>query len=458
MKSLSQAKILNDLSDKGAVIWLTGLSGAGKSTIAAEALKTLRTRGFRPALLDGDELRAGLNSDLDFSAAGRKENIRRIAHIAAIMAGSGLHAVVCAISPFAADRERARGVCLQKNIAFIEVFVDTPFAVCAGRDVKGLYKKALSGEIADFTGISSPYEAPDNPELTIQTARCTPRRAAELIADYCDTVRSLPAMTIYAASAAMAAGKKIMEIYSSDFNVSYKSDASPLTKADTAADRIIRNRLINRYPAYAILSEETADDQSRLKKPGCFLVDPLDGTKEFVKRNGEFTVNIAFAWHGKSIMGVVYAPASGTLYYAAEGFGAFMQQEPAPHYFDPENQIHVSGNKDKLTLAVSRSHADEQLSVLLESNRERIGATITAGSSLKGCLVAEGKADAYYRTGCTMEWDTAAMQCLAQQAGGIFCQGDGSPMRYNRRDIVNRKGFYILNNTENRLFAVPAGE
>lgn len=458
MKSSSQAKILQSMSDTGAVVWLTGLSGAGKSTIAAEAIKTLRSRGYRTALLDGDDLRAGLNSDLDYSAAGRKENIRRISHVAALIAGSGIHTVVCAISPFAADRAFTRAVCIKKSIAFIEVFVDTPLEVCAGRDVKGLYKKAYSGEIADFTGVSSPYEIPDDSELTIRTARCSPRRAAEMIADYCEVVRSLPGMTIRAASAARAAGRKIMQIYSSGFEVAYKRDASPLTSADSAAEQIIRRRLEKNFPAYAILSEESADDKARLKKEGCFLVDPLDGTKEFIKQNGEFTVNIAFAYRNKSIMGVVYVPASDILYYAAEGCGAFRQQSPGSRYFAREDRIQVSGNREKLTLAVSRSHADGQLAALLENNRERIGETIAAGSSLKGCLVAEGKADAYYRTGCTMEWDTAAMHCIAQQAGGVCRQGDGSPLRYNRKDPFNRKGFFILNAIENRFIGKTAGD
>ncbi|NLP48606.1 MAG: 3'(2'),5'-bisphosphate nucleotidase CysQ [Clostridiales bacterium] len=436
---------------KGAVLWFTGLSGSGKSTIAALAERLLVESGKTVCLLDGDNLRLGLNADLDFSEAGRAENIRRTAHAAALFAQSGGLVLACTISPLAAHRQTARQICFEKNIAFAEVYVKSTLEVCIERDVKGLYKKALAGEIKDFTGIDAPYEEPQAAELILDTQKLTARRAARLVVDYIETLNELEAMMATAIDAALAAGQKIREVYRSDFEVEYKKDKSPLTLADTAANDIICKILREKYPDFPILSEETQDNKVRLESDGCFIVDPLDGTKEFVKKNDEFTVNIAFAYHGKSIMGVVYAPALGQLYYAAQGLGAFFVQDHDGLEDKISQKISVSSRRENLIVMASRSHSDAALEALLEKNKAKIGQTLTAGSSLKGCLIARGQADVYYRTGLTCEWDTAAMQCLVEQAGGIFLQGDGSPMRYNRENTLNEKGFFILNHIDNRF-------
>jgi 3'(2'), 5'-bisphosphate nucleotidase len=439
------------LGQRGAVIWLTGLSGSGKSTIAYSAEKMLLESKIFTAVLDGDNLRFGLNADLGFSDADRAENIRRISHVSTLFAQSGGIAIVSAISPFAADRDTARAVSFAGGVPFVEVFIDTPLQECVRRDVKGLYKKAMNGEIDNFTGISSPYEVPENPEMIIRTDECSAQAAAQMIFDYVKMLFSLEQMTRAAAGIAIAAGKKILEIYNGDFAVDYKDDRSPLTAADLAANTVICDYLAEQYGQYAILSEESKDTLERRANPGCFVVDPLDGTKEFVKRNGEFTVNIAFAYHGKSVMGVVYAPVLDKLWYAAEGLGAFCQPGSEDGYFAEQNRIHVTDKKDNLTVMASRSHAGAEHNALLEKNKAKIGETISIGSSLKGCLIAEGKADVYYRTGLTCEWDTAAMQCVVEQAGGVFLQGDGTPMRYNRENTLNEKGFFILNNIGNRF-------
>jgi len=439
------------LGESGAVVWFTGLSGSGKSTVASIAERALIAAGRRAYLLDGDNLRFGLNGDLDFSDAGRRENIRRIAHVAALFADSGAVALVSAISPFESDRANAKAVCAAINLPFIEVFVDAALETCAARDVKGLYKKAFAGEIDRFTGVSSPYEPPADPDVVLRTGESTPDESAAEVLAYLDMLGTLRGMAVSLCGAAVEAGRKIMEIYESDFTVTQKDDKSPLTQADLASDHIITGVLSARYPSHAILSEESRGDLSRLQNPGCFIVDPLDGTKEFIKRNGEFTVNIAFAYKGKSVLGVVYVPASGTLYYAAKGLGAYAQSGADPVCFADENRIHVSVKTDALTVMTSRSHGDDALDALLARNAHKIGATVSAGSSLKGCLIAEGRADVYYRPGLTMEWDTAAMQCVVEEAGGVFRQSDGSPMRYNRADSLNDKGFFILNRAENRF-------
>ena len=163
------------------LLWFTGLSGSGKSTIANLVEKKLHALGKHSFLLDGDNVRHGLNRDLGFSDADRIENIRRVAEVAKLMTDAGLIVLTAFISPFRAERDMARS--LMQPDEFFEIFVDTPLAMAEARDVKGLYKKARAGEIANFTGISSPYEPPENPEIHIDTTKITPEAAAELIVE-----------------------------------------------------------------------------------------------------------------------------------------------------------------------------------------------------------------------------------------------------------------------------------
>jgi adenylylsulfate kinase len=152
---------------KGCTVWLTGLSGSGKSTIAVDLEKALLSRGTRAYILDGDNIRHGLNKNLGFSPEDRTENIRRIGEVAKLFTEAGMVAVTAFISPYRADRDQVRAIMADGD--FIEVHVDCPVEVCEQRDVKGLYKKARAGEIKEFTGISAPYEAPEKPELRIDT-------------------------------------------------------------------------------------------------------------------------------------------------------------------------------------------------------------------------------------------------------------------------------------------------
>lgn len=152
---------------RGAIIWFTGLSGAGKSTLAHAVEETLHQRGCRTFVLDGDNVRHGLCGDLGFSPEARVENIRRVGEVAKLFMEAGIIVLTAFISPYRADRERVRGMAQHGD--FIEIYCDTPIEVCETRDVKGLYKKARAGQIAEFTGISSPYEAPEKPELLVNT-------------------------------------------------------------------------------------------------------------------------------------------------------------------------------------------------------------------------------------------------------------------------------------------------
>lgn len=244
--------------------------------------------------------------------------------------------------------------------------------------------------------------------------------------------------------AAVEAGKAIMEIYDSkQIDVEYKDDRSPLTKADRQANKIIVDMLSREFPGYAILSEEEKDHKERLQNDYCFVVDPLDGTKEFIKRNGQFTVNIALAYKGKAVMGVIYVPVMEELYWASENGGAFLMVH------GETDRIHVSGKTNDIRVVMSSSHGCAEMDSLLKKNN--LVNYVKIGSSLKGCMVARGDAEIYYRFNPTMEWDTAAMQCIAEEAGAVFRQMDDTEMRYNRENCRNEKGFYIINCWENKM-------
>lgn len=244
---------------------------------------------------------------------------------------------------------------------------------------------------------------------------------------------------------AIEAGAIIMDIYDTDFEVAYKEDASPLTVADKMANAHIVSGLEKACPDYAILSEEMKDDLSRRENPWCFVIDPLDGTKEFVKRNGQFTVNIALVHDSHPVIGVIYVPVTKDLYYASSEEGAFLISGSDGSI----RRLRVSDKKEDLIWVGSKSHSSEKEADLIESHKNLISETISAGSSLKGCMVAEAKADVYYRFGPTCEWDTAAMQCIAEQAGAIVRQMDGSELVYNRENTLNEKGFFIVNCEDN---------
>lgn len=244
---------------------------------------------------------------------------------------------------------------------------------------------------------------------------------------------------------AVKAGFEIMKVYTTDFDVEFKEDNSPLTEADLNANAVIVEGLSKHFPNYGILSEELQDDLSRMEKDHCWIVDPLDGTKEFVKKNDEFTVNIALSYEGKSILGVVYVPVTQELYYAVEGKGAFYEVE------GKAEQINVSQRVEGIVLLSSRSHRQETFTNLVDNNSNKIDSIMAVGSSLKGCLVARGVADVYYRYGPTGEWDTAAMEIIVKEAGGIMKELNNLDFKYNRENNINEIGFYILNSYENKL-------
>ena len=172
------------LKQKGATIWFTGLSGSGKSTIAYTLEHALVQRGNLAYVLDGDNIRHGLNKNLGFSAADREENIRRIGEVAKLFADGGIITMTSFISPYRKDRDTVRALHVEGKLPFIEVHVSTPIGTCEQRDPKGLYKKARAGQLKNFTGIDDPYEAPLHPELTLDATNTSPQEAAVLLLQY----------------------------------------------------------------------------------------------------------------------------------------------------------------------------------------------------------------------------------------------------------------------------------
>ncbi len=233
---------------------------------------------------------------------------------------------------------------------------------------------------------------------------------------------------------ARAAGDAIMEIYGREFSVEQKEDKSPLTEADAAAHHLIVNHLALLSLQAPIMSEEDTVDFAGADAHGRYwLVDPLDGTKEFIKRNGEFTVNIALIENGKPVLGVVYAPALDVCYTAAVGLGAFKAEgEQAPVAITVvEHQADTPWR-----VVGSRSHASDSMQAWLEKLGEH--ELVAMGSSLKLCLVAEGAADVYPRLGLTSLWDTGAAQCVVEQAGGSVIQLNGDVLSYaNTKEVLN---------------------
>ena len=239
---------------------------------------------------------------------------------------------------------------------------------------------------------------------------------------------------------ARQAGEKILDIYNSEYSIEHKEDKSPLTDADMASHHAIVDALKALTPEIPVLSEESAKlpFAERQQWHTYWLVDPLDGTREFIKRNGEFTVNIALIQNHKSVIGVIHVPVLNVDYYAWAGGGSYKVEQGGPAVAIKVKKL----DGGKLTVAGSRSHGSEEMQRYMEKLGE-VDA-ISMGSSLKFCLVAEGRADLYPRLGLTSEWDTAAAQCIVEQAGGFVTRTDMSPLEYNTKDSLLNPFFFVF--------------
>ena len=258
-----------------------------------------------------------------------------------------------------------------------------------------------------------------------------------------DSPNSRAALLDAMVAAAVAAGRAAHEIYVSGFEVQHKADHSPVTAADHAAEAIILEHLRKAAPHVPIVAEEEVA-AGRLPAIGAefFLVDPLDGTKEFVQRNGDFTVNIALIRAGDPVLGVVYAPVTSGLYIGnvADGWAQRAQQPSDAKHLAPRHAIKVRAVPERgVSAVVSRSHATPETETYLA--QYKVAERVSVGSSLKFCLVAAGEADLYPRLGPTMEWDTAAGHAVLIAAGGSVLAPGGEPLRYGKPGL--RNSFFI---------------
>jgi 3'(2'), 5'-bisphosphate nucleotidase len=227
--------------------------------------------------------------------------------------------------------------------------------------------------------------------------------------------------------------------------INYKSDESPLTQADIASNNIIISNL-QQHSSYPILSEEGQDDLTRLNSKYVWLVDPLDGTKEFISKNGEFTINIALVENNRPILGVVSVPAKNVIFYAIRGQGAFVRRDCE------DKQIYCSKCNDigSAKLSVSRSHLDPKLKQLLE--KHQISNFTPKGSAVKYCSIAEGLVDASIRKTPLMEWDICAADCILKEAGGLITDFKGSDLKYNKKNLKFESGIIASNGCLHDLF------
>lgn len=234
------------------------------------------------------------------------------------------------------------------------------------------------------------------------------------------------------------ASQVVMEIYHDDFTINYKEDKSVVTNADFSSENTIKTILKEEFPSYAILSEEAADNKERLTNDYCFIVDPLDGTKDFVNRTNNFSINIALSYKNEIVMGVIAVPCKNIIYYATKGNGAYKIEN------DVTTKIHVSKRSKHLIMLTSTFFFNDHDKF---KNNPYIKEVKSIGSSYKAGLIAEGKADFCLKYDpVTKEWDTAPSEIIIREAKGYMSDINGNAIKYNKDDVYNRNGFFIANN------------
>ncbi len=248
-----------------------------------------------------------------------------------------------------------------------------------------------------------------------------------------------------AITAALIAKDIILDIYNTKFEVEIKEDNSPVTMADKKADLAIRAYLAPLFPTYHFLTEEGEDNEERLSAEMVWIIDPLDGTKDFVNRDNEFTTCIALAKDGEVVVGVIVAPVSGEIYYATKGSGAYQRLANGENV-----KIQVNDKTSNITIAASRYHKRASETDYIKRNSDLIKTIVTLGSTLKAVAIAKGDIELFYRAGAgTKEWDVAAADIIVTEAGGLFIKPDGTRIKYNKKDVQNRDGYIIANRKEN---------
>lgn len=240
------------------------------------------------------------------------------------------------------------------------------------------------------------------------------------------------------------AAKMVFNGFFSSIEVENKDDGSPVTNVDKAVDEFLRKELSKAFPTFGFLTEESKDDLVRLNKDYIWIIDPIDGTEEFVKRSHEFTTNVALAYKGEAVLGFIAVPLNNEVYYAYKDGGAYLLKE------GKEEKLHVSNKTVDLIVLQSPFHDSDIERKYLEDHKDKIKEVRKAGAAYKACLIASGKADATYRFSCfNKEWDVAAPDILIREAGGYLLGGDGKKITYNKVDVKNHHGYIIVNKLEN---------
>jgi 3'(2'), 5'-bisphosphate nucleotidase len=439
ISSISRKDREDLLKQRGYVFWFMGLSGSGKSTIADQVQNSLFEKGILTYILDGDNIRLDLNKDLDFTVSDREENIRRVCEVAKLMVDVGI-VVLCS---FITPNDKLQS--LVKSLLVDDcslIYVEADLESCISRDPKGLYDKAMKGQIKNFTGISQGYSYNIH-DFVVSTVGISKKQSVFEVLQYINRTLNLKEKLEITKSIAMEAGRKILEIYGNSSEYVIKDDSSPLTIADLASNKIIVDELKKRYPNIPIISEEQSNLVNDKTNSFVWIIDPLDGTKEFINKNGEFTVNIALVYNHEPILGVIYSPVLDKLYFATKNNGAYLLENGYT------KQILTSAKIEDLYMVGSRSHSDERERLILDEKKAMIKEYMVVGSSLKGAFIAEGKADIYYRFGYVSEWDICAMDIIVSEAGGILKLMNHEKINYNSSTPLIKEGFYVVNRKEN---------
>ncbi len=238
----------------------------------------------------------------------------------------------------------------------------------------------------------------------------------------------------------------IMDIYSRDFDVEIKDDSSPVTEADKMVDKMLRDFISEKFPTHSFLTEESSDDLSRLDADYLWIIDPIDGTKNFVDKDDQFTVNIALAYKNKLVVGAILIPVTNEIYYGSRRNGAFYSRD------EIVDQIYCNRKTSDLTAFVSKHHRMKEEDEIIEKYSDRISKTASVGSSIKLCRIAHGVGEITYRfSGNTKEWDTAAGQCILEAAGGVMITLKQEELQYNKKDPRNADGYIAANRRKNIL-------
>lgn len=247
--------------------------------------------------------------------------------------------------------------------------------------------------------------------------------------------------------ASYKARQAILDVYKqADLHIEIKDDNSPVTIADKNSNEIIVNLLKKEFPSFSILTEESEDDLTRLNNDFVFIIDPLDGTKDFIAHNDQFTINIALSIKHIPFIGVIDIPMRNETYFAIKHKGAFLKRN------DEIIPIKVNKKTCDLTVFTSNFHLNELEIETINKHRDVIKNIVSIGSSIKGCLISCGKGELSYRfSSNTKEWDTCAMQIILEEAGGFLVDKEGKPLLYNRQDVYNRDGYIICNSLDNLL-------